>query len=152
MLTRMLGLILVLATQLSSLDSPRAAEDSPSAKVRPLFIESKQQRSAGAREPTPAGTVFNIRVIKKADHNAFRLHRCGDPCKTATTVSVWKPEAYRAGDELSWRTEKDGTYYLWNQDVRTGESIPAFTNEFLGKRIRIVYESGAIIEAWHVLP
>jgi hypothetical protein len=121
-------------------------------KVRPLFVESKHQRSFGARQPTPAGTIFHIRVISKAEGNAFRLHRCADPCKTATTVTVWKPDAYRSGDELSWRTTEDGTYYLWNQDMRTEASIPAFMNEFLGKRVRITYESGAVIEAWHVLP
>jgi hypothetical protein len=143
--------VLLLAAQLSLVESAPAA-DPVAAQERPLFVESKQQRSIGAREPTPAGTVFNIRVVRKADHNAFRLHRCGTPCKTATTVTVWLPETYRTGDSLSWRTTEDGTYYLWNQDVRTGESIPAFTNEFLGKRVRIVYESGAIVEAWHVLP
>jgi hypothetical protein len=144
--------LLLLAAQLSLVDSAQAADDPVAAQERPLFVESKQQRSIGAREPTPAGTVFNIRVVRKADHNAFRLHRCSTPCKTATTVTVWSPETYRTGDSLSWRTTEDGTYYVWNQDVRTGESIPAFTNEFLGKRVRIVYESGAIIEAWHVRP
>jgi hypothetical protein len=124
----------------------------PADKVRPLFVESKHQRTFGARQPTPAGTVFYIRVVSKAEGNAFRLHRCADPCKTATTVTVWKPDAYRSGDELSWRTTEDGTYYLWNQDVRTEASIPAFTNDFIGKRVRIMYESGAVIEAWHVLP
>jgi hypothetical protein len=144
-----LGALLLLAAHLAS---AQAAGEPVPPQERPLFVESKQQRSVGAREPTPAGTVFNIRVVRKADHNAFRLHRCGNPCKTATTVTVWSPETYRTGDALSWRTTEDGTYYLWNQDVRTGESIPAFTNEFLGKRVRIVYESGAIIEAWHVRP
>jgi hypothetical protein len=121
-------------------------------KSRPLFVESTYQRTFGAREPTPAGTVFTIRVVAKSDGNAFRLHRCGDPCKTSTTVALWRPDGYRTGEELSFRTTEGGVYYLWNQDVRTQKSIPAFTNEFLGKRIRIVYESGAIIEAWYTVP
>lgn len=132
--------------------APVAAADPPTDKTRPLFVEAAHQRTFGARQPTPAGTTFTIRVVRKADHNAFRLHRCADPCKTATTVTVWKPDVYRSGDELSWRTAEDGTYYLWNEDVRTQASVPAFSNEFLGKRIRIVYESGAIIEAWYVVP
>jgi hypothetical protein len=147
-----LTLILGLFGCTASTQSPPAPRAPSADKTRPLFVEPKHQRTFGAREPTPAGTVFHIQVIRKADGNAFRLHRCNDPCKTAATVTVWAPQAYRSGDQLSWRTVEDGTYYLWNQDVQTEASIPAFANEFVGKRVRITYESGAVIEAWHVLP
>jgi hypothetical protein len=117
-----------------------------------IYVEPQRSRTFGPQRVTPAGTVFHIKVLAKADHNSFRLHRCGDPCKTAETVKVWQAADYRAGDELSWRVERDGTYYLWNQDARDERSLEATTHWFVGKRVRIAFESGAVIEAWYVMP
>jgi len=117
-----------------------------------LYVEPQRSRTFAPQRVTPAGTEFHIKVLAKADHNAFRLHRCGGPCKTAETVKVWQAADYRVGDELSWRVEREGTYYLWNQDSREDRSLEATTHWFVGKRVRIAFESGAVIEAWYVLP
>ena len=140
--------------------SPSAGAPAPSAMPapaasgpQPLFVETAFQRTVGPRTPTPAGTIYSIKVIAKAEGNAFRLHRCtADPCKSSTMVAMWKPDAYRSGEELSFKTTEPGIYYLWDQDVRSQKSIQAFANEFVGKRVRITFESGAIIEAWYTLP
>jgi len=121
-------------------------------EIHLLYVEPQRSRTFGPQRVTPAGTQFHIKVLAKADHNTFRLHRCDDPCKTAETVKVWQAPDYRAGDELVWRGEREGTYYLWNQDSRDDRSLEATTHWFVGKRVRIAFESGAVIEAWYVVP
>ncbi len=117
-----------------------------------LFLEPKHQRTFGPQAVTPRGTIFYLRVLKKAEHNALRLYRCGVPCKTATSVKTWQPDSFQAGELLSWGTDEEGSYYFWNQDTLAGASVPATAHEFIGKKIRIYFESGAMVEAWHVLP
>lgn len=117
-----------------------------------LYLEPQRQRSFGPQKPVPKGTVFHLKVVRKADGDALRLHRCAVPCKSAVTVKVWAPDAYRGGDELTWRVEEEATYYLWAQDVRGDTAVPATAYEFVGKRLRIYFDSSAVIEAWYVSP
>jgi hypothetical protein len=67
-------------------------------------------------------------------------------------IAVWRPEDYAAGDELSWRVTAPGSYYLWNQDPHSNAPMVAVSYEFAGNRLRITYDSGAVIEAWYVVP
>jgi hypothetical protein len=123
-----------------------------SADAQLLYVEPNRQRSFGPQKPVPAGTTFYVKVLRKAQHDALRLHRCGVPCKTAVSVKVWEPDALRVGDQLSWRVEQDGTYYFWNEDSRDGSAKQATSHEFVGNRIRIGFDSGAAVEAWYVTP
>jgi hypothetical protein len=121
-------------------------------EVRLIYVEPQHSRSFGPQRVTPAGTVFHLKVLTKADNNAFRLQRCGEPCKSAEIVKVWQPGDYRVGEELSWRVDREGTYYLWNQDPRDDRSVEATTHWFVGNRTRIAFDSGAVIEAWYEIP
>jgi hypothetical protein len=129
-----------------------AAHDVAAAETGLLFVEPNRQRSFGPQKATPAGTLFFLKVLRKAEHNRFRLHRCGVPCSTAVTVKVWEPGEYKVGEELSWRADQDGTYYFWNQDARDQTSREITSHDFMGSRIRITFDSGAAIEAWYVRP
>ena len=128
-------------------DSCAAADE-----VRLIYVEPQRNRSFGPQQVTPAGTVFHLKVLTKADNNAFRLQRCAEPCKTAETIKVWQPADYRVGDELLWRADREGMYYLWNQDPRDDRSVEATTHWFVGNRTRIAFDSGAVIEVWYEIP
>ena len=117
-----------------------------------IYVEPQRNRTFGPQRVTPAGTVFHIKVVTKADNNALRLHRCGDRCKSAETVKLWQPSEYRVGDELTWTADRDGTYYLWAQDPRNGHSLEATSHWFVGNRTRIAFDSGAVIEVWYGAP
>ncbi len=101
------------------------------------------------------GTVFYISVVAKAGNIAFRLHLCGERCNTATTIKVWQPQTYEAGDELSERVSQEGDYYIWSQIVlKEGEDSVdrAVSDELRGDKLRITFESGTVIDAWYVMP
>lgn len=117
-----------------------------------IYLEPNYQRSFGPQKVTPRGTIFSVKVLKKAEHDALHLYRCDTPCKTANSVKTWPADGYRAGDLLSWAADEDGSYYFWAEDTRNATSVTATTYEFKGKRIRIAFTSGAIVEAWYVLP
>jgi hypothetical protein len=117
-----------------------------------IYVEPQRSRTFGPQRVTPAGTVFHVKVLTKADNNALRLHRCNDNCTKAETVKLWKPGDYRVGDELTWQADRDATYYLWAQDPRDGRSLEATTHWFVGNRTRIAFDSGAVIEVWYAGP
>jgi len=117
-----------------------------------LFLEPNYQRSFGPQKVTPRGTIFSVRVLKKAEHDALHLYRCDTPCKSAKSVKTWPADGYRAGDLLSWAAEEEGSYYFWAEDTRSAMSVTATMYEFKGRRIRIAFTSGALVEAWYVLP
>ena len=140
---------LLVLTTLSPHVSAAAGASDPAPLI---YVEPQRSRTFGPQRVTPAGTVFHIKVVSKADNNALRLHRCGDSCKSAETVKLWQPADYRVGDELTWRVDRDGTYYLWVQDPRDSHSLEASTHWFVGNRVRIALDSGAVLEAWYVVP
>jgi hypothetical protein len=118
-----------------------------------IYVEPQRNRTFGPQRVTRAGTVFHVKVLTKADNNAVRIHRCGEAnCKSAETVKQWQPGEYRTSDELTWRAEREGTYYLWMQDPRDGRSLEATTHWFIGNRTRIAFDSGAVIEVWYEAP
>lgn len=122
---------------------------------KPMRVEPKNKYSVGPRGVTPAGTVFYAKVLTKADNIALRLHLCGEPCTTAETVRVWWPRTYAAGNELSERVEVEGKYYLWAEDVtKNGEASVdrAASDDIRGDKLRIIFESGTVIDAWYVVP
>lgn len=137
---------------LSGLAPARSAAAGASDPAPLIYVESQRSRTFGPQRVVPAGTVFTIKVVTKADGNALRLHRCGEGCKSAETVKLWQPGDYRVGDELTWRADREGTYYLWAQDPRDGRSLEATTHWFVGNRTRIAFDSGAVIEVWYSLP
>ena len=146
------GLGIAALCVLSVLSASDAAGAGPSDPAPLIYVEPQRNRTFGPQRLTPAGTVFHIKVVSKADNNALRLHRCGDGCKSAETVKLWPSGEYRVGDELTWKADRDGTYYLWAQDARSGRSLEATSHWFVGNRTRIAFESGAVIEAWYGPP
>jgi hypothetical protein len=137
---------------LAALSAGESAAAGASDPAPLIYVEPKRSRTLGPQRVTPTGTVFHIKVLTKADHNALRLHRCNDKCTNAETVKLWQPGDYRVGDELTWRADRDGTYYLWGQDPRDGRSLEVTTHWFVGNRTRIAFDSGAVIEAWYAVP
>ena len=132
---------------------PPLAQPAPSiAPIQRLSLEPNRKATFGPQKVTPAGTVFFIKVLKKADNNVLRLHRCNVPCNSAVSVKVWDANEYTAGDELNWRVPQEGKYYLWNQDPRNNTPMIAISSELTGDRLRITYDSGAVLEAWYVVP
>lgn len=118
----------------------------------PVRVEPTNRNTFGPGRVTPAGTVYYIRVVTKSDSTAFRFHLCGEPCNTAQTVKVWSPTTYAAGDELSEPAPVEGEYYLWAQDVVADGVDRAVSDTLRGDRLRITFESGAIIDSWYVIP
>jgi hypothetical protein len=129
----------------------KADEGGPTIEPR-LYVTPTTRKTFSPQKVTPAGTVFYVKVLKKADDNAIRLHRCGAPCNNAATVKIWEPESYKSGDELKWRVDKDGTYYLWIQDRKKNAAVVASSDELSGGKLRIVFASGASIETWYIAP
>ncbi len=123
----------------------------PTAKPR-FYVTSTTRKTFTPRNVTPAGTVFHIKVLKKAENDSIQLSRCGVPCDTAVEIKIWKPESYRAGDELSWRIDRIGDYYFAILDRKTGAAIVASADHPSGDRLRITFASGAVFEAWYVMP
>jgi hypothetical protein len=145
--------VFVASVLVSSALAPRDSAAAGASDPAPLiYVEPQRSRTFGPQRVVPAGTVFTIKVLTKADANALRLHRCGEACKSAETVKLWQPGDYRVGDELTWRADREGTYYLWAQDPRDGRSLEATTHWFVGNRTRIAFDSGAVIEVWYSLP
>ena len=124
----------------------------PPSPIYPVRVEPTNRLSFGPADATPAGTSFYVSIVVKSDATAFRLHRCGEPCNTATTVKVWAPETYTAGENLVWRVDLAGEYYMWAQDVRTSGAIRAASDEARGSKLRIVFDSGAVIDSWYTTP
>ncbi len=133
--------------------SPSPTSPSPPASsIYPVRVEPTNRLSFGPADATPAGTSFYVSIVVKSDATAFRLHRCGEPCDTATTVKAWAPETYTAGENLVWRVELAGKYYLWTQDVRTSSAIRAASDEVRGGKLRVVFDSDAVIDSWYTTP
>ncbi len=120
--------------------------------ITPVRVAPTYRKTFGPGRVTLAGTVFYISVVTKTDSTAFRLHRCGEPCTTAVTVKVWQPQTYAAGDELSERVELGGEYYLWAQNVVKDEVDRAVSDDLRGDKLRITFESGAVVDSWYVTP
>ena len=117
-----------------------------------LEVKLPNRKTFGPQKITPAGTVFHLKILSKGEHDAIRLHRCGEPCNTASTVNIWEPKSYKSGDQLSWRVDQDGMYYIWIEDQAKKKSVVASSDELSGAKLRIVFASGAIIEAWYTTP
>ena len=121
------------------------------AKAR-FYVTPTTRKTFTPRNVIPVGTVFHIKVLKKAQNDSIHLQRCGVPCDTAVEVKTWEPESYGAGDELSWRIDRIGEYYFWIRDRKTGAAIVASADAPAGDKLRITFESGAVLEAWYVRP
>jgi tetratricopeptide (TPR) repeat protein len=132
--------------------STGTTEVSHPASARPVFLEPSYKRTFGPQVVTPAGTMFHVRVVRKTEHSALHLHLCGESCDTATTVKVWAPASYAEGDELRWPVGDEGRYYLWSEDIEKGGATAARSEKVVEHRTQIVFESGAILEAWYTTP
>jgi hypothetical protein len=136
-----------------SATSPSPTTPSPPASpIYPVRVEPTNRLTFGPADATPAGTSFHISIVVKSDATAFRLHRCGEPCNTATTVDVRAPETYTVGENVVWRVDVAGRYYMWAQDVRTSSSIRAASDEVRASKLRMVFDSGAVIDSWYTIP
>jgi len=131
---------------------PSAAQNPPSRRARPGRVEPKYRFTFGPAGETPAGTVFNIRVLKKGESASIRLQLCGVDCATAAAVRVWEPAAYAVGDELSWRVEQAGEYYLWSENLAKEEPSAIVSDSVVDGKLRMTFDTGAMLEAWYVAP
>ena len=137
----------------------RAAEEAPIPKFEPLplartpvRVETLHRNSFGPQIITPAGTIFYMSVVNKAEHVALRLQRCNEPCDTAVAVRIWQPHAYALGDVLIQRVDQQGRYYLWAQDIENDLIDASVSDTLRGDQLRIRFNSGTIIDAWYVAP
>ena len=132
---------------------PEVASDSSGLPfVQPVSLEPEFKRTFRPLGEIPQGTVFNVRVLDRVDDHAIHVHRCVEPCDTATMVKVWEPGAYREGETLRWQVDVDGSYYLWVRDTSEESAVAGVTEEVVENRTRIVLESGAALEVWYVTP
>ena len=129
------------------LTPPEARGERPSLRVTP-----GKRKTFGPTKPTTAGTVFYIKVLKKGENDAIRLHRCGSPCDTAVNVKTWEAADYKAGDRLYWRADRDGEYYFWDREGKTGSASYASADEMVGEKLRISFASGTVLEVWYAAP
>ena len=106
----------------------------------------------GPAGPIPTGTILYLEIVKKVDTVGFRLHLCGTPCNTATTVKIWEPGSFRSGDVLTQQVTRAGKYYLWHQETQSGNPSPATADERRQNGQRIRFRSGAVVNAWYITP
>ena len=137
-----------------SASSPSPPTPSPptAPPAYPVMVEPTNRLTFGPGGIAPAGTTFHISVVTKSDTTAFNLNRCGEPCTTAVTITIWQPEVYRVGDDLSWRAVSEGWYYMWAEDLRTNAPATAVSDQIRGSKLRITFDSGAVIDAWYTVP
>jgi hypothetical protein len=122
------------------------------AVAQPVRVEPVRRLTFGPDHEVPPGTVFHIRIVAKAPGTTLMLNRCGVPCSTTTMVAFWFAHGYAAGDMLSRRVENGGTYYLWIRDDKRNEASAIVSDETAGSRLRMTFDSGAILEAWYEPP
>jgi hypothetical protein len=117
-----------------------------------MRVEPTNRLTFGPAGSVRSGTVFYVYVIKRAPDTTVNLNRCGVPCNTAELVKAWGSAQYAAGDELSWRIDVAGDHYLWALDHRRDDASVIVSDEIVGNRLRITFDSGALFEAWYVTP
>lgn len=120
--------------------------------MQPVGVEPTRRLTFGPQREIPAGTVFHLRVVVKAPGITLSLNRCGDPCSSAVLVAFWFPNGYSAGDELTWKVNQPGVYYLGARDDKRKEASAIVSDERVDSWLRMTFDSGAILEAWYVLP
>ena len=135
-------------TQLSAGTSPSPADP----RATPMRVEPNARNTFGPAGPIPSGTTLYVGIVKKVDTSGFRLHLCGTPCTTATTVKIWEPGSYRSGDVLAQQVTRPGEYYLWHQETHSGQPSPATADERRQNGQRIRFKSGAVVNAWYITP
>ena len=135
-------------TQLAAGTSPSPADP----RATPMRVEPMARNTFGPGEPIPAGTTLYVEIVTKVTTSGFRLHLCGTPCTTATTVKIWEPGSYQNGDVLAQQVMRPGEYYLWHQDTHSGQESPATADERYQNGRRIKFKSGAIVNAWYITP
>jgi hypothetical protein len=121
------------------------------AVAQPVRVEPVRRLTFGPDHEVPPGTVFHIRIVAKAPGTTLMLNRCGVPCSTTIMVAFWFAHGYAAGDMLSRRVENGGTYYLF-RDNKRNEASAIVSDETAGSRLRMTFDSGAILEAWYEPP
>jgi len=67
-------------------------------------------------------------------------------------VRVWEPTAYAVGDELSWRVEEAGEYYLWSENLGNQEPSKIVSDSVVDGKLHMTFDTGAVLEAWYVTP
>jgi hypothetical protein len=117
-----------------------------------VHVEPTRRLTFGPAVEVPPGTAFHILVVSAAPHATILLNRCGVPCNTTTLVAFWFSHGYAAGDVLTRSVDYGGTYYLWIRDHRTNEASAVLSDEVAGTRLRMTFDSGAVLEAWYVTP
>jgi hypothetical protein len=120
--------------------------------AHPVRVEPESRLTFGPAVEVPPGTAFHVQVVSAAPNTTLSLNRCGVPCNTRTLVAFWFSHGYAAGDVLSRSVEHGGTYYLWIRDHRTNEASAVLSDEVVGTRRRMTFDSGAVLEAWYVTP
>jgi hypothetical protein len=135
-------------TQLSAGSSPSPADP----RATPMRVEPNVRNTFGPGRSIPSGTTLYLEIMKTADTSGFRLHLCGTPCNTATTVKIWEPGSFRSGDVLTHQVTQAGEYYLWHQETRSGNPSPATADERRQNAQRITFKSGAVVHVWYITP
>jgi len=83
---------------------------------------------------------------------SYLLQRCGEPCDTAEGVAYWPPYSHEEGSELSAEGLVEGRYYMWARSLETESLIKPVADSLEDGRLRIEFESGAVIETWFAVP
>lgn len=121
-------------------------------RATPMRVESTARNTFGPAAAIPSGTTLYLAIVTKVDTGRFRLHLCGTPCNTATTVRVWEPASFGSGDVLAQQVTQAGEYYLWHEETQSGNPSPATADERRQNAQRITFRSGAVVDAWYVTP
>lgn len=129
-------------------DAPPSSGGPP----QPILFEPRVKRTFRPDVVTPVGTMFYVEVVTKPVNHALRIHLCGPGCNSATTVKVWGPDSYAEGDVLRFTVREEGEYYLWSEDLTAGGAATGSSAEIVENKGRLVFENGAVLNAWYVTP
>lgn len=137
-------------------DSPLPTAAVPVDRSQPVSVSDSRRTFIPRRDTrpltdAPVGTTFHVKVLTKIDDVTIHLAVCGVPCNTASFVRSWGPSAYAAGDEIVWNVTTAGGYYFFLRDPKIAFQ-DVVREERVGNRLRMTFQTGAVLEAWFVEP
>lgn len=118
-------------------------------------VEEQFRRTfSPASQQIDKGTILSFRLLHTVTDDLLRLYICTSApgtCNTAAEVKTWKIGDYSSGDEIRWKIEETGRYYLWSHKVGE-EGANSTINEIVYSKDEVTatiikFQSGLEIKA-----
>jgi hypothetical protein len=93
-----------------------------------------------------SGQTIEIRIIKLAEGEHFRLYKCGVPCNTAKHVLTWNKCCFPDVQFKPYEIRENGKHYFWMQRIlEDGSSGPVLVDTIIynDSWTIVTFESGS---------